>query len=107
MKSSGKRGSAPREFANVLSIAVDAQGNVYAGDGGNQRIQVFDNNDTFKTSLSNFVGNAQAMCMTRDANPVLYVSNSNHGTISTPPVRFTECAWTEPSSASLAGQASC
>ena len=44
IKSWGKRGAGPGEFANVLSIAVDAQGNVYAGDGGNKRIQVFDNN---------------------------------------------------------------
>jgi 6-bladed beta-propeller len=76
VKSWGKRGTAPGEFANVLSIAVDAQGNVYAGDGGNKRIQVFDNNGTFKTAFSDF-GNAQAMCMTKGTNPVLYVSNSN------------------------------
>src|SRR6202011_2687061 len=57
-------------------IAVDAQGNVYAGDGGNKRIQVFDNDGTFKTAFSN-VGNAQAMCMTKGTNPILYVSNSN------------------------------
>ena len=55
---------------------MDAQGNVYAGDGGNRRIQVFDNNGVFKTAFSNF-GNAQAMCITKGANPVLYVSNSN------------------------------
>src|SRR5204862_241652 len=61
---------------NVLSIAVDAQGNVYAGDGGNKRIQVFDNNGVFKTAFTNF-GNAQAMCITKGANPVLYVSKSN------------------------------
>src|SRR5258705_3637104 len=76
VKSWGKRGTGPGEFANVLSIAVDAQGNVYAGDGGNRRIQVFDNNGVFKTAFSNF-GNAEAMCITKGANPVLYVSNSN------------------------------
>ena len=76
VKSWGKRGTGPGEFANVLSIAVDAQGNVYAGDGGNKRIQVFDNNGVFKTAFSN-LGNAQAMCITKGANPVLYVSNSN------------------------------
>jgi hypothetical protein len=76
VKSWGKRGAGPGEFANVLSIAVDAQGNVYAGDGGNRRIQVFDNNGVFKTEFSNF-GNAQAMCITSGANPTLYVSNSN------------------------------
>ena len=76
VKSWGKRGAGPGEFANVLSIAVDAQGNVYAGDGGNKRIQVFDNNGVFKAAFSNF-GNAQAMCISKGANPVLYVSNSN------------------------------
>jgi DNA-binding beta-propeller fold protein YncE len=76
VKSWGKRGTAPGEFANVLSIAVDAQGNVYAADGGNKRVQVFDNNGTFKTAFSN-VGNAQALCMTKGANQVLFVSNSN------------------------------
>jgi DNA-binding beta-propeller fold protein YncE len=76
VKSWGKRGAGPGEFSNVLSLAVDAQGNVYAGDGGNRRIQVFDNNGVFKTAFSNF-GNAQAMCITSGANPVLYVSDSN------------------------------
>ena len=76
VKSWGKKGSAPGEFANVRSIAVDAQGNVYAADGGNKRLQVFDNNGTFKTAITG-VGNAQAICMTKGANPVLYVSNSN------------------------------
>jgi DNA-binding beta-propeller fold protein YncE len=66
VKSWGKRGTASGEFANVLSIAVDTQGNVYAGDGGNNRIQVFDNNGTFKTAFSS-VGNPQAMCLTSGA----------------------------------------
>jgi len=76
VKSWGKRGSGPGEFANVRSIAVDAQGNVYAADGGNRRIQVFDNDGNLKTAFSN-VGNAQALCITKGPNPVLYVSNSN------------------------------
>jgi len=76
VKSWGKKGTAQGEFANVLSVAVDSQGNVYAGDGGNHRIQVFDSNGTFKTAFSS-VGNPQAMCLTKGANPALYVSNSN------------------------------
>jgi len=76
VKSWGKKGTASGQFANVRSIAVDAQGNVYAADGGNKRVQVFDNDGTFKTAFTN-VGNAQALCMTKGANPVLYVSNSN------------------------------
>ena len=76
VKSWGQKGTAPGQFASVDSIAVDAQGNVYAADGGNTRIQVFDNNGTFKTEIKN-VGNAQAICITPGANQVIYVSNSN------------------------------
>ena len=76
VKSWGKKGTETGQFANVRSIAVDAQGNLYAADGGNKRIQVFDNNGNFKTSFAN-VGNAQALCMTKGANQFLYVSNSN------------------------------
>jgi len=76
LKSWGKRGTATGEFANVRSIAVDAQGNVYAADGGNKRIQVFDNDGNFKTAFTN-AGNAQALCMTRGPDQLLYVSNSN------------------------------
>jgi DNA-binding beta-propeller fold protein YncE len=76
VKSWGKKGTASGEFANVRSIAVDTQGNVYAADGGNKRIQVFDNDGNFKTAFAD-VGNAQALCLTKGANPVLYVSDSN------------------------------
>ncbi len=76
IKSWGKRGTGQGEFANVRSIAVDGQGNVYAADGGNKRVQVFDNNGAFKTAFTN-VGDAHGLCITKSANPVLYVSNSN------------------------------
>jgi hypothetical protein len=76
VKSWGQRGNATGQFATVDSIAIDAQGNVYAADGGNQRIQVFDNNGTFKTEIKN-VGNAQAICITPGVNQIMYVSNSN------------------------------
>ena len=76
LKSWGKRGTGNGEFANVRSIAVDAQGNVYTADGGNKRIEVFDNDGNFKTAYTD-VGNAQALCITKGASPFLYVSNSN------------------------------
>src|SRR5690242_3385363 len=57
VKSWGKKGTANGEFANVRSIAVDAQGNVYAADGGNQRIEVFDNDGNLKSAFPG-VGNA-------------------------------------------------
>ena len=76
LKSWGSRGTEPGMFANVTGIAVDTQGNVYAADAGNKRIQVFDNNGTFKTAITN-VGAPGALCLTPGANQVLYVSNSN------------------------------
>jgi hypothetical protein len=76
IKSWGQKGSGQGQFDNVRSIAVDAQGNVYVADGNNHRIQIFDNNGTFKSQIGN-LGNPQAICLTTGANPMLYVSNSN------------------------------
>jgi sugar lactone lactonase YvrE len=76
VKSWGFKGTGQGQFDNVRSIAVDAQGNVVVADGGNHRIQVFDNNGTFKSEIPG-LGNPQAICLTTGANPVLYVSNSN------------------------------
>jgi hypothetical protein len=76
IKSWGKRGTANGEFSVVRSIAVDAQGNVYASDTGNKRVQVFDNEGNFKTAFSNVEG-AGALCITKGTSPFLYVSNTN------------------------------
>jgi hypothetical protein len=76
VKSWGFKGTGQGQFDNVRSIAVDAQNNVYVADGGNHRIQVFDNDGNFKSEITG-LGNPQAICLTKGANPVLYVSNSN------------------------------
>jgi hypothetical protein len=76
VKSWGSKGTGNGEFASVHGIAVDLQGNVYVADAGNERIQIFDNEGNFRKSLTN-VGSPQAVCMTKGANAVLYVSNSN------------------------------
>jgi len=76
IKSWGKRGTANGEFSVIRSIAVDAQGNVYASDTGNKRVQVFDNDGNFKTAFSNVEGPG-ALCITKGASPFLYVSNTN------------------------------
>jgi DNA-binding beta-propeller fold protein YncE len=76
IRSWGSRGAEPGLFSTVTAIAVDAQGNVYAADGGNKRIQVFDNNGTFKTQFTN-VGAPAALCLTPGPNQFLYSSNSN------------------------------
>jgi len=63
IKSWGSRGTANGQFNIVHGIAVDAQGNVYAADEGNRRIQVFDANGTFKKAFLN-VGTPTAICIT-------------------------------------------
>jgi sugar lactone lactonase YvrE len=71
----GSTGSGPGQFNGVKALAVDAQGNVYAADIGNRRIQVFDANGAFKSEFGG-VGTPLAMCMTRGATQYLYVSHA-------------------------------
>jgi hypothetical protein len=75
-KSWGGTGAGPGQFNIPSSIAVDAQGNVYVADMGNKRIQVFDNDGTFKTEIKN-VGAPRAICISPGAQQFLYSSNSN------------------------------
>jgi DNA-binding beta-propeller fold protein YncE len=76
VKSWGGRGTADGMFQKPHSIAVDAGGNVYVADQAGKRIQVFDNNGTYKSSIGN-VGSPQAICITTGAHPYLFSSNSN------------------------------
>lgn len=71
----GSTGSGPGQFAGVKAIAIDAQGNVFAADAGNKRIQVFDGSGTFKSEFGN-IGTPLAMCITRGATQYLYVSHA-------------------------------
>jgi hypothetical protein len=94
VKSWGQKGAGNGEFASVNSIAVDAQGNVYAADAGNQRIQVFDNNGTFKSEIKG-VGNAQAICITPGSDPGPCSCRIRiHQRTSIPPARSTRCVST-------------
>jgi hypothetical protein len=75
IKSWGSRGSGPGEFNTPHSIATDPQGNVYVADQGNKRIQVFDNDGTFKSSIEN-VGVPTALCISRGSHPYLYSAHT-------------------------------
>jgi DNA-binding beta-propeller fold protein YncE len=75
LKNWGSRGTGQGQFNIVHGIAIDPQGNVYVGDEGNKRVQVFDTEGTFKTQFTN-VGAPTALCLTRGAQPVLYVAHT-------------------------------
>ena len=47
LKVVGTYGSGPDQFKTPHTIAVDANDNVYVGDRGNSRIQVYDDNMNF------------------------------------------------------------
>ena len=71
----GSTGSGQGQFNGVKALALDAQGNVYAADAGNKRIQVFDGEGKFLREFSN-VGTPLAMCITRGSTQYLYVSHA-------------------------------
>jgi DNA-binding beta-propeller fold protein YncE len=71
----GSTGSGPGQFNGVKALAIDAQGNVYAADAGNKRVEVFDADGKFLHEISG-VGTPIALCMTRGATQYLYVSHA-------------------------------
>jgi hypothetical protein len=75
IKSWGSRGTGPGQFNIVHGIVIDAQGNVYAADEGNRRIQVFDSEGTFKKQFLN-VGTPTALCITPGPRQFLYVAHT-------------------------------
>jgi len=76
VKTWGQTGSGQGQFNKIRGIAADAAGNLYVADAGNNRIQVFDGDGTFKSQIAN-VGTPQAICISGGATQYLYSSNSN------------------------------
>jgi DNA-binding beta-propeller fold protein YncE len=76
VKSWGQTGSAQGQFNRIRGIASDAAGNIYVADAGNNRIQVFDSEGTFKSQITG-IGTPQAICVSGGATQYLYSSNSN------------------------------
>ena len=75
LKQWGSTGTEQGQFNGVKALAVDAQGNVYAADAGNKRVQVFDSEGTFKSQFAN-IGTPLTMCMTRGSTQYLYISHA-------------------------------
>jgi DNA-binding beta-propeller fold protein YncE len=76
VKTWGKTGAGQGEFNKIRGIASDANGNIYVADAGNNRIQVFDGEGTFKSQITN-IGTPQAICVSGGSTQYLYSSNSN------------------------------
>jgi DNA-binding beta-propeller fold protein YncE len=72
----GTKGSAAGQLNLPHSITADAKGNVYVADRSNRRIQVFDNDLTYK-AIYDQVGAPWALCVTPGSHQYLYSSNSN------------------------------
>jgi len=76
VKTWGQTGSAQGQFNKILGIGSDAAGNIYVADAGNNRIQVFDGEGTFKSQITG-IGTPQAIRVSGGATQYLYSSNSN------------------------------
>jgi DNA-binding beta-propeller fold protein YncE len=76
IKSWGARGSDAGQFSAIRGIVLDAQGNVYVADSGNNRIQVFDGDGNPKSQITG-IGSPMAICITPGPTQYIYSSNSN------------------------------
>jgi DNA-binding beta-propeller fold protein YncE len=72
----GSRGSEIGQLSTPHTMQVDAEGNVYVGDRGNRRIQVFDNDLNFKFVIDG-IGAPWGICISPGPHQYLYSSNSN------------------------------
>ncbi|MBI3493167.1 MAG: hypothetical protein HY047_15515 [Acidobacteria bacterium] len=75
LKSAGTAGNGPGQLRLPHTMAMDAAGNVYIGDRSNARVQVWDNNLTFK-AIYDTVGSPWAVCISPGPHQYLFVSNS-------------------------------
>ena len=73
IKAWGKQGSAPGEFDNPHSLAMDSKGRLFVADRGNSRIQIFDQDGKFLEEWRQF-GRPSGVFI--DKHDVLYVADS-------------------------------
>lgn len=73
IKSFGRRGTGPGEFATAHSLAMDSQGRLFVGDRENDRIQIFDQDGNFLDAWTQF---GRPSDVHIDANDMIYVADS-------------------------------
>lgn len=99
VKSWGAHGTGPGQFNTPHAIVIDANDNVYVGDRGNRRVQIFDTNGTFLrmftidippvpgtkavngntptgARLEQTIGAPNSICITPGPNQVLFIGES-------------------------------
>ncbi len=71
LKELGTWGNGQDQFSTPHSIASDAEDNIYVADRGNRRIQVYDNNLNFKSTITG-IGAPWALCVTKSSPEYLF-----------------------------------
>ncbi len=73
IKAWGKQGTAPGDFDNPHSLAMDSKGRLFVADRGNSRVQIFDQNGKFLNQWKQF-GRPSGVYI--DKHDILYVADS-------------------------------
>src|SRR5215471_2910604 len=74
----GTLGAAPGEFDQAHSMAMDSQGQLYVGDRGNNRVQVFDQDGRY---ISEMTGFSRPSGLFIDRDDTIYVADSESGSV--------------------------
>ena len=83
-KAWGKQGTAPGEFNNPHSLAMDSKGRLFVADRGNNRVQIFDQDGKFLEEWKQF-GRPSGVYI--DKHDILYVADSESNMSRNPGVR--------------------
>jgi sugar lactone lactonase YvrE len=82
----GKKGTGPGEFDQPHALAMDSQGRLFVADRGNDRIQIFSQTGTLLDTWLQF---SRGSGITIDANDVIYVADSESGSVDTTRTNWT------------------
>ena len=84
IKTWGKRGSAPGDFATPHTLAMDSRGRLFVGDRENNRVQIFDQDGKFLEEWKQF-GRTSGIFI--DRNDMLYVADHQSDATTNPGFR--------------------